>query len=62
MLKLERRQNVKKCVWRKIEIREKLKTKGEENLAEKKKRKKTRPNFTLFPWYELFFFFRRTLV
>ena len=40
MLKLERRQNVKKCVEENRDKGEIKKTKGEENVAEKKKKKK----------------------
>ena len=45
MLKLERRQNVKKCVQENRDKGEIKKTKGEEDVAEKKRDKKKKKRF-----------------
>ena len=51
MLKLERRQNVKKCVQENRDKGEIKKTKGEEDVAEKKRDKKKKKGFCwLYVW------------
>ena len=55
MLKLERRQNVKKCVQENRDKGEIKKTKGEEDVAEKKRDKKKKKGVLLvirvvWPW------------
>ena len=50
MLKLERRQNVKKCVEENRDKGEIKKTKGEEDVAEKKTGKKKKVLCLLYVW------------
>ena len=51
MLKLERRQNVKKCVEENRNKGKIKKTKGEEDVVEKKIEKKKKVLCWLYMWY-----------